>query len=59
MSEKDPLVSVGIPTFNRPMTLYRTLECIICQTYKNLEIIISDNYSPGDETDNVVKKIHE
>jgi glycosyltransferase involved in cell wall biosynthesis len=40
-----PLVSVGIPTFNRPLGLARTLKCMIAQTYHNLEIIVSDNHS--------------
>lgn len=44
--EKQPLVSVGIPTYNRPEGLQKTLECITTQTYQNLEIIISDNCSP-------------
>jgi glycosyltransferase domain-containing protein len=52
-----PLVSVGIPTYDRPDGLRRTLECITSQTYKNLEIIVSNNASPGDETDQVVKAI--
>lgn len=51
-----PLVSVGIPTYNRPEGLRRTLECITGQTYKNLEIIISDNCSPGPETETVVRE---
>jgi glycosyltransferase involved in cell wall biosynthesis len=41
-----PLVSIGIPAYNRPDGLKRTLECLTAQTYKNLEIIISDNASP-------------
>ncbi len=40
-----PLVTVGIPTYNRPQGLERTLECISDQSYKNLEIIVSDNCS--------------
>jgi glycosyltransferase involved in cell wall biosynthesis len=40
-----PLVSVGIPTFNRPEGLAATLANIRAQTYGNLEIIISDNAS--------------
>ncbi len=40
-----PLVSVGIPTYNRLQGLKRTLECITSQTYQNLEIIVSDNAS--------------
>jgi len=50
-----PLVSVGIPTFNRPEGLERTLQCISRQTYKNLEIIVSDNCSPTEATRNVIK----
>jgi len=42
-----PLVSVGIPTYNRPEGVKRTLECITTQTYRNLEIIVSDNCSPS------------
>jgi glycosyltransferase involved in cell wall biosynthesis len=51
-----PLVSVGVPTYNRPQSLRRTLECITNQSYKNLEIIISDNCSPGTETQDVVNE---
>ncbi|MEO8962108.1 MAG: glycosyltransferase family 2 protein [Ginsengibacter sp.] len=40
-----PLVTVGIPTYNRPQGLERTLKCILGQTYPHLEIIISDNCS--------------
>lgn len=55
MKEKG-LVSVGIPTYNRPEGLRRTLECITAQTYKNLEIIISDNASPGIDTEVIVRE---
>ena len=51
-----PLVSVGIPTYNRPLGLRRTLECITSQTYHNLEIIISDNASPDPEVEQVAKE---
>lgn len=44
--ESQQLVSVGIPTYRRPEGLRQTLECITRQTYKNLEIIVSDNGSP-------------
>lgn len=52
----EPLVSVGIPTYNRPAGLRHTLECITGQTYRNLEIIVSDNCSPGLETEAVVRE---
>lgn len=55
MRNKSPLVSIGIPTYNRPEGLRRTLECITKQTYKNLEIIVSDNCSLGPETEAVVR----
>jgi len=51
-----PLVSVGIPTYNRPDGLHRTLECITGQTYRNLEIIISDNCSQGEQTRKVAEE---
>jgi glycosyltransferase involved in cell wall biosynthesis len=50
-----PLVSVGIPTFNRPEGLRRTLRLICGQTYPYLQILVSDNASPGDETEQVVR----
>lgn len=52
---KKALVSVGIPTYNRPQGLRRTLEYLTNQSYQNLEIIVSDNASPGDETARVVQ----
>lgn len=50
------LVSVGIPTFDRPAGLRRTLALICGQTYPNLEILVSDNASPGSETEGVVRE---
>jgi glycosyltransferase involved in cell wall biosynthesis len=51
-----PLVSIGIPTYNHPESLRRTLDSITSQTYNNLEIIVSDNCSPGPETEIVVRE---
>lgn len=51
-----PLVSVGIPTFERPEGLRNTLGYITGQSHKNLEIIISDNCSPGAETRSVAEE---
>ena len=50
-SQSQPLVSIGIPTYNRLSGLKSVLKCIREQTYSNLEIIVSDNCSPGDEID--------
>lgn len=44
-----PLVTIGVPAHERPELLARTLKSLIEQTYTNLEIIVSDNFSltPG------------
>lgn len=54
--EKDifPLVSILIPTYNRVDYFEIALESALSQTYKNIEIIISDN-SEGNETENLIK----
>lgn len=39
------LISIGIPTYNRPEGLKKALEMVTSQSYKNLEIIVSDNCS--------------
>lgn len=49
-NKKQPLVSICIPTYNVEKTIAETLTSIIDQTYKNLEIIISENAS----TDNTL-----
>lgn len=54
-----PLVSIGVPTYNRPELLEKTLTAICGQTYRNLEIIVSDNCSPGPETEQVVRAFME
>lgn len=45
-----PLVSVGITTYNRPDRLRKALESVVCQTYTNLEILISEDCTPCEET---------
>ncbi len=52
-----PTVTVGIPTFNRPEGLRETLKRITNQTYRNLEIIVSDNCSNDEAA--VRQVIHE
>ena len=44
-----PLVSIVIPTYNRPEYFKIALESVLSQTYKNIEIFITDN-SPTRET---------
>lgn len=51
-----PLVSVCIPTYNASATIIETLNCVINQTYKHIEIIVCDNQST-DCTVELIKKI--
>jgi glycosyltransferase domain-containing protein len=53
MNERSPLVSVIIPTYNRPNFVKRAIESVLNQTYKNIEIIIVDG-SPNDETEKIL-----
>lgn len=43
-----PLITIGIPTFNRRQLLQRAIESIYRQTYRNIEIVVSDNQSTDD-----------
>jgi hypothetical protein len=47
-SETEPLVSIGLPTYNGASHLGEALECLTGQDYPNLEIIVSDNASNDD-----------
>lgn len=51
-----PAVSIGVPTYNRPKELRRALKAIVEQTYPNLEIIVSNNASPSEEVETVIKE---
>ncbi|MBX9696589.1 MAG: glycosyltransferase family 2 protein [Alphaproteobacteria bacterium] len=47
---KGPLISVVVPTHNRPDFLRKTLESILSQTYANLEIfVISNGVNPNNK----------
>lgn len=53
--QKNPLVSIIIPTYNRAHLIGETLESILAQTYTNWECIIVDDGST-DDTEKVVGK---
>jgi glycosyltransferase involved in cell wall biosynthesis len=40
MASSQPLVSVIVPTFNRPDTLAETLDSLIAQTYPHFEVLV-------------------
>ena len=50
---RDALVSVCIPVYNGEQTIEKTIESVLKQTYKNLEIVVLDNCST-DNTREVV-----
>ena len=55
MTQNLPLVTIGIPTYNRVMQLNRAIDSALNQDYDNIEVIVSDNAST-DETGSVCRK---
>lgn len=51
-----PLVSVGVPTFNRAATIERALVSVLAQDYPNIEVVVSDNAS-SDATEAVCRRL--
>jgi glycosyltransferase involved in cell wall biosynthesis len=49
----DPLVSICIPVYNSETTISRTIDSVIGQTYRNIEIIVVDNLSTDRTLDRV------
>ncbi|WP_432222971.1 glycosyltransferase family 2 protein [Flavobacterium sp. TMP13] len=49
MPHQSPLVSVIITTYNRPLYLRLTINSVKNQTYENIEIIVVDDGTVGDE----------
>ena len=54
-SEDKPLVSVVVITYNSAKTVIETLDSIKAQTYQNIELIVSDDYSK-DNTVEIIEK---
>lgn len=51
----DPLVSIGLPVYNGEKYLDEALKSLLAQSYKNFELIISDNCST-DKTSSICMK---
>lgn len=57
MDKNKPLVSIVIPTYNRVDTLIEAIECLLKQTYKNIEIVVvNDN---GEKFPEITEKLEE
>lgn len=57
-AEKEPLVSVIVPAYNRAHLLKRCIDSVLGQTYKNIELILIDNAS-SDNTGEIIQQIND
>jgi len=53
-----PLVSIGLPTFNGAKTIAQAIKSVLKQSYRNIELVISDNASE-DETEDICRRFCE
>ena len=53
---KNPLVTIAVPTYNREKVIRRALKSIERQNYLNIEVLVVDNASEGNETEIIVKE---
>lgn len=55
MKREEPLVSVIIPNYNHARYIDKRILSILCQTYKNYEVIILDDCSTDDSVERIEK----
>jgi glycosyltransferase involved in cell wall biosynthesis len=55
----NPLVSVVIPTYSRPVYLERAIKSVLNQTHSNIEIIVVDDNNPDTEHRQETEKVME
>ncbi|WP_447045831.1 glycosyltransferase family 2 protein [Vreelandella sp. H-I2] len=55
---KNPTVSVIIPVYNRAHLLHRALDSVVAQTFKDIEILVIDDFSLDDPY-SVIKKYND
>ena len=54
--DKNPLITVVIPTFKRPKLLKRAIQSVLNQTYPHFKICVHDDAS-GDDTGKIVAEM--
>ena len=54
--EDQPLITIILPTYQRPLMLKRAIQSVLDQTYPNYQVCVYDNAS-GDQTASVVKNL--
>ncbi len=56
MSENhQPTVSIGMPAYNSALTLRASIDCLLSQSFRDFELIVSDNAST-DETWSIIQE---
>ena len=53
-----PILSIGLPVYNGAQFLEKALDSLLCQTFRDFELIISDNAST-DATEKICKSYAE
>jgi len=55
--ERPPLVTVGIPAYDRPGELERAVTSALAQDYPRIEVLVSDDASPGVSVRQVLERL--
>ncbi|MBN1294588.1 MAG: glycosyltransferase family 2 protein [Candidatus Latescibacteria bacterium] len=56
-TSKIPLATIVLTTYNRPNYILKAVTDVFNQTWQNLELIVVDDCSPGQDTYNIVRSI--
>ena len=54
LSSSQPTVSIGLPVYNGAKYIKEALDSLLCQSFQDFEIIISDNAS-DDNTETIAR----
>lgn len=53
---REPLVSICIPSYKRPELVVRAVRSAFCQTYRNIEVVVSDDEGPDSATAEMLRR---